>query len=104
MVEAATEAALAHATAQGIRGAAVTPFLLADVQARTKGASVQANLALLEANAALAAEIAVALVTLRAASSRSPFDGGTHGSTVQLTSREHGSLGRTQTVEAVVSS
>lgn len=65
MVEAATDAALALATTRKIRGAAVTPFLLAEVQTRTNGASVQANLALLEANAALAAEIAVALVALR---------------------------------------
>ncbi len=74
LVESATTAALAHAATQGIRGAAVTPFLLADVQARTNGASVHANLALLEANAALAAEIAVALVTLRASSSTSGSD------------------------------
>jgi pseudouridine-5'-phosphate glycosidase len=73
MVDAATRAALAHAAAQGIRGAAVTPFLLADVQARTDGASVHANLALLEANAALAGEIAVALVAGRALGARSPL-------------------------------
>jgi len=65
MVEDATEAALAHAEREGVRGAAVTPFLLADVQRRTQGASVHANLALLEANAALAGEIAVALAALR---------------------------------------
>ncbi len=67
LVEAATRDALAHASRAGIRGAAVTPFLLADVQQRTNGASVQANLALLEANAALAGEIAVALSEIRAA-------------------------------------
>ncbi len=61
LMEAATVAALARATSLGVRGAAVTPFLLAEVQRRTNGASVQANLALLEANAALAGEIAVAL-------------------------------------------
>jgi pseudouridine-5'-phosphate glycosidase len=73
LVDAATTAALAHASAQGIRGAAVTPFLLADVQARTNGASVHANLALLEANARLAAEIAVALVAGRALGAHSPL-------------------------------
>ncbi|MGV3711010.1 MAG: pseudouridine-5'-phosphate glycosidase [Gemmatimonas sp.] len=61
LVEAATAAALRKAREEGVRGGAVTPFLLAEVQARTEGRSVAANLALLEANAALAAEIAVAL-------------------------------------------
>lgn len=61
VVEEATAAALAAATAAGIRGAAVTPFLLAEIQQRTNGRSVHANLALLEANARLAGEIAVAL-------------------------------------------
>ena len=57
----ATVHALAEARAHGIRGGAVTPFLLAEVERRTAGASVEANLALLEANADLAARIAVAL-------------------------------------------
>lgn len=62
IVTEATAAALEVASARGIRGAAVTPFLLAEVQRRTNGASVQTNLALLEANAALAGAIAVALI------------------------------------------
>jgi pseudouridine-5'-phosphate glycosidase len=57
----ATVYALAEARAHGVRGGAVTPFLLAEVERRTAGASVEANLALLEANADLAARIAVAL-------------------------------------------
>ena len=61
MVEEATAAALQQSKEQGVRGGAVTPFLLAEVQRRTNGQSVMANLALLEANAALAADIAVAL-------------------------------------------
>lgn len=61
VVAVATEAALLAARAAGIRGAAVTPFLLADIQQRTAGRSVQANLALLENNARLAGQIAVAL-------------------------------------------
>lgn len=61
LVESATGAALEAARAAGIRGAAVTPYLLADIQQRTNGRSVQANLALLENNARLAGEIAVAL-------------------------------------------
>lgn len=65
LVETATATALEQAMSQGIRGAAVTPFLLAEVQRLTQGASVQVNLALLESNARLAGEIAVALQQVR---------------------------------------
>lgn len=65
LLEEAIAAAIDAAAVQGVRGATVTPFLLAEVQRRTHGASVQTNLALLEANAALAGEIAVALERLR---------------------------------------
>lgn len=57
----ATVHALQQARKAGVRGGAVTPFLLAEIERRTAGASVHANLALLEANASLAAQIAVAL-------------------------------------------
>jgi pseudouridylate synthase len=52
--------ALAEAAAQGIRGFDITPFVLGRVHDRTQGRSLQANLRLVEDNAALAAEIAVA--------------------------------------------
>ena len=61
LVEDATAAAITQAATRGIRGGAVTPFLLAEVQRRTDGASVRVNLALLSSNAALAGAIAVAL-------------------------------------------
>lgn len=64
VVETATQAALRAATAAGVRGAAGTPFLLAEIQQRTDGRSVRANLALLEANAHLAGQVAVALAAL----------------------------------------
>ena len=60
-VDDAVTAALAYAREQGVRGAAVTPMLLAAVERATGGRSLRANLALLENNAALAAEVAVAL-------------------------------------------
>jgi pseudouridine-5'-phosphate glycosidase len=60
-VEAAVSEALAHARRIGIRGAAVTPYLLAAVERATGGRSLAANLGLLEANARLAGRIAVAL-------------------------------------------
>ena len=60
-VETAIAAALAEARTAGVAGAAVTPFLLAAVERATQGRSLPANLALLENNATLAAEIAVAL-------------------------------------------
>ena len=61
VVETAVTVALAEARIAGVRGAAVTPFLLAAVDRATGGRSLATNLALLEANAALAAEIAVEL-------------------------------------------
>jgi pseudouridine-5'-phosphate glycosidase len=60
-VEQAVRSALDDARTLGVRGAAVTPFLLAAVERHTGGRSLAANLALLEQNAALAAEVAVAL-------------------------------------------
>jgi pseudouridylate synthase len=52
--------ALAAAAAQGIRGKAITPFLLDRLRAATEGDSLRANIALVLRNAALAGEIAVA--------------------------------------------
>ena len=63
-LEAAITAALAEAEAQGIERSASTPFLLNWVSRQTSGASLQANVALLESNAAVAAQIAVALKDL----------------------------------------
>ena len=57
-VTAAVRAARADAQREGVRGAAVTPYLLAAVTRLTHGSSLAANLALLEQNAALAAEVA----------------------------------------------
>lgn len=61
LVEDAISRALDRARAEGIRGAAVTPFLLASVERETGGRSLGANLALLESNAGLAGEIARAM-------------------------------------------
>ncbi len=47
--------------ASGHLGEELTPFLLSCLAEKTGGASLEANLALLESNAALAADIAVAL-------------------------------------------
>jgi pseudouridine-5'-phosphate glycosidase len=60
-VDDAVAGALDDARRTGIRGAAVTPFLLGAVLAATEGRSLQANLGLLEENARLAGEIAAAL-------------------------------------------
>src|SRR3989454_7633840 len=57
-LEAATEEALRLARAEGIRGAATTPFLLAHVAKATAGESVEANKALLVNNALWAARFA----------------------------------------------
>ena len=57
-VEAAVENAQRDARRNGIRGAAVTPYLLAAVTHLTGGSSLTANLALLEQNASLAGSLA----------------------------------------------
>jgi pseudouridine-5'-phosphate glycosidase len=59
----AVRACEVRAERDGVRGKAVTPFLLACLAEESRGASLDANLALLESNAALAAEVAVALAT-----------------------------------------
>jgi pseudouridine-5'-phosphate glycosidase len=55
------EAAIAEAEAEGVRGKAVTPFLLGRVLEATRGRSLGANVALVVNNARLAARIATAL-------------------------------------------
>ncbi|HET6315526.1 MAG TPA: pseudouridine-5'-phosphate glycosidase [Chloroflexota bacterium] len=55
------EEGLARARAQGVRGKAVTPFLLDFFRTHTEGASVRVNLQLVRNNARLAARIARAL-------------------------------------------
>ena len=60
-VEKHLKAALALAKKQKIEGKAVTPFLLGQMVARTRGKTLAANLALLENNARYAAKIAVAI-------------------------------------------
>lgn len=60
-VDRAVVQALDEARAGGIRGAAVTPFLLAAVERATGGRSLAANLGLLDENAYLAGAIAVEL-------------------------------------------
>jgi pseudouridylate synthase len=58
-----------RAEVEGVRGKAVTPFLLSCLVEATGGVSLEANLALLAANAALAADVALALATADATSS-----------------------------------
>ncbi|GAA5527808.1 pseudouridine-5'-phosphate glycosidase [Herpetosiphon gulosus] len=60
-VEAAIGRAIAQAEAAGIRGAAVTPFLLSAMARETEGESIATNTALLNNNAQVAAQVAVAL-------------------------------------------
>ncbi|MFQ3663390.1 MAG: pseudouridine-5'-phosphate glycosidase [Chloroflexaceae bacterium] len=60
-VEAAISRALARAGAAGVRGPAVTPFLLAAVAEETGDESIAVNSALLRQNARVAARVASAL-------------------------------------------
>jgi hypothetical protein len=65
-LQAAQDQAIAEATAQGVAGRDVTPFLLQRVNELTRGASLTANIALIKNNARVGAEIAVALSRLTA--------------------------------------
>ena len=58
---AAIETALADADAAGVHGPATTPWLLARIAELTNGASIRANTALIENDARVAGQLAVAL-------------------------------------------
>ena len=60
-IEGAIQRAVADAAAAGVHGKGITPFILEQMNRITEGRSVRANLALLENNARVAAEIAVAI-------------------------------------------
>jgi pseudouridine-5'-phosphate glycosidase len=60
MIEELIVHSLKKAEAQNIRGKDVTPFLLSEIAAISKGESLSANIALIKSNAALAGQIAVA--------------------------------------------
>lgn len=61
----AIDKAIAEAKEQGVHGPELTPWLLAKVQELSEGKAVDANIALLENNAKVAAEIAASLSGLR---------------------------------------
>ncbi|MNK40059.1 Pseudouridine-5'-phosphate glycosidase [compost metagenome] len=60
-IEGAIRKALREADAQGIRGKEITPFLLGRLGTITEGRSLEANIALIKANATAGAAIAKAL-------------------------------------------
>ncbi|MBD0348899.1 MAG: pseudouridine-5'-phosphate glycosidase [Thermoleophilia bacterium] len=64
-VDPLVDEAVAAAEAEGIAGGAITPFVLARLHMRSGGATLRANRGLVVGNAALAAELAVALATRR---------------------------------------
>ena len=61
VMEESLSEALSVAAARGVTGRELTPFLLAHMSWRSGGATLRANVALLENNARVAAEIALAL-------------------------------------------
>jgi pseudouridine-5'-phosphate glycosidase len=61
VVEGALSAALEEAGREGVAGRELTPYLLRRIAERSGGATLRANVTLLEQNARVAAEIAVAL-------------------------------------------
>ncbi|SAL57259.1 Pseudouridine-5'-phosphate glycosidase [Caballeronia turbans] len=60
-IDALTRQALVEATEQGITGKALTPFLLARIDALTGGRSLATNIALVKHNAEVGARLALAL-------------------------------------------
>ena len=66
-IQMAVDAAVAEATARGVAGAALTPFLLRRVNEATGGRALEANIALVKNNARVGAAIAVALAGLERA-------------------------------------
>jgi pseudouridine-5'-phosphate glycosidase len=68
----AIDSALSEASARGMEGSASTPFLLRWVARETGGASLKANVSLLENNAGVAAQIAVALKDTPSTGSATP--------------------------------
>ena len=60
VIDKAIKKALDHAREQGIKGKKITPFLLAEIERRTEGASLKTNIQLVLNNAALAAGVAKA--------------------------------------------
>jgi pseudouridylate synthase len=64
IINAAIESAVQEAEAQGIKGKASTPFLLAKVKELTEGASLDSNIQLVFNNARVGAQIAVELSKL----------------------------------------
>ena len=62
---AATARAETRMAEAGVAGKQVTPFLLRELAEETDGRSLDANLVLLEDNARLAAEVAVAISAAR---------------------------------------
>lgn len=62
-IQAAIEAALQQAKAEGVKGKAITPYLLAKIEQLTQGESLKANIQLVLNNARLAAQIAREMVS-----------------------------------------
>ena len=60
-VEPLIEEAIAEAARQGVRGPAITPFVLGRLHERSEGRTLRANRDLIIGNASLAGEVAVAL-------------------------------------------
>ncbi|KAK9078738.1 hypothetical protein SSX86_002795 [Deinandra increscens subsp. villosa] len=65
IIESAIQTALREASDKGITGSAETPYLLSRVNELTGGASLESNIALVKNNAAVGAEIAVALAQIQ---------------------------------------
>ena len=59
LINSAIESALAEAESKGVSGKVVTPFVLSKVAEVTGNASLESNIALVENNARIGADIAI---------------------------------------------
>lgn len=64
LIHSAISSALLEAERQGIRGAAITPFLLSRIEKMTGGKSLESNIALVKNNTKVASQIAVEYANL----------------------------------------
>jgi len=92
-LEAALQSAQGNAAQQGVSGQALTPFLLKELVRLTDGRTLRANVALLESNARLAAEVARAY---REATGGKPAPGRASSASKRLPRREPASEGQTR--------
>lgn len=91
-IDTAIEAAVSEANAQGIRGHANTPFILAHIKKVTEGKSVIANRALIKSNVQVAADVIKSYHEITRGKDSSSLSYSEVGTAHQTTSSENSNL------------